>query len=151
MNFSVKLQNLRKERNLSQEEFAEIMNVSRQAVSKWESGQSLPEIDKLIEISNYFVVSIDNLIKNEKTIIDKELAEKKEVRKSNNILESRKKRIILISLVTACIGICLFGLTTIDQSPNIYQAIVRIVECVVGISASLFLGFKIRKYVHTSR
>jgi transcriptional regulator with XRE-family HTH domain len=63
MNFSEKLQKLRKGKNLSQEQLAEELNVSRQAVSKWESGQGYPEIDKLILISDFFNVSLDALLK----------------------------------------------------------------------------------------
>lgn len=61
--FSNKLQQLRKQNGLSQEALAEILDVSRQSVSKWESGQVYPEIDKIIFISEYFHVSIDELLK----------------------------------------------------------------------------------------
>ena len=63
MQFFEKIQALRKERGLSQETFAERVGVSRQAVAKWESGESLPEIDKLMLISDFFMVSIDSLVK----------------------------------------------------------------------------------------
>jgi len=63
MKFYEKLRKLRKEKGLSQEEFAEMLNVSRQSVSKWESGQSYPETDKLITISEIFGVTLDSLIK----------------------------------------------------------------------------------------
>lgn len=63
MDFGMKLQKLRKEKGLSQEELAQQLNVSRQAVSKWESSVGYPEIDKLIIISQLFEVSIDYLIK----------------------------------------------------------------------------------------
>lgn len=60
-----KLREERKKKGYSQEEFANLIGVSRQAVSKWESGQSLPEVDKLILISNKLDVSIDYLMDNE--------------------------------------------------------------------------------------
>jgi len=63
MNFPLKLQTLRKEKGMSQENLAELLGVSRQSVSKWEAGQSYPEIEKLIIISELFKVSIDNLVK----------------------------------------------------------------------------------------
>ncbi len=63
MMFHEKLQKLRKEKGLSQETLAEMLNVSRQAVSKWESGQSYPEMDKLITLSDIFGVTLDSLIK----------------------------------------------------------------------------------------
>ncbi len=61
--FGNKLQEIRKKNGLSQEAFAEILEVSRQSVSKWESGQVYPEIDKIIFISRYFNISIDELLK----------------------------------------------------------------------------------------
>ncbi|MGM9986090.1 MAG: helix-turn-helix domain-containing protein [Bacillaceae bacterium] len=67
MSFSDKLQTLRKEKGLSQEQLAEILDVSRQAVSKWESGQTYPEIDKLIKISDLFQISLDELLKEKST------------------------------------------------------------------------------------
>lgn len=63
MNLCEKLQLLRKEKGMSQENLAESIGVSRQAVSKWESGQSYPEISKLIALSELFKVSIDSLVK----------------------------------------------------------------------------------------
>ena len=51
MNFSEKLQKLRKENKLSQEQLANLLDVSRQAVSKWESGATYPEMDKLLALS----------------------------------------------------------------------------------------------------
>lgn len=58
-----KLYELRKESGLSQESLAEELGVSRQAISKWESGKAMPESDKLILISEYFDVSLDVLLK----------------------------------------------------------------------------------------
>lgn len=63
MKFSEKLQKLRKERGLSQEGMAEMLDVSRQAVSKWESSQTYPETEKLIAISDIFGITLDSLVK----------------------------------------------------------------------------------------
>ena len=68
MEFGEKLQELRKEKGLTQEELAESLYVSRTAVSKWESGRGYPSIDSLKEISAYFSVSIDELLSGEKLI-----------------------------------------------------------------------------------
>ena len=62
MSFQEQLQTLRKARGLSQEKLAEIMGISRQAVAKWEVGQSYPDIARLISISDFFNVSIDKLV-----------------------------------------------------------------------------------------
>lgn len=63
MNISEKLLNLRKAHNLTQEQLAEQLNVSRQSISKWESGQCIPDADKLKLLSDIFNVSIDFLLK----------------------------------------------------------------------------------------
>ncbi len=54
MEISEKVLQLRKANNLTQEELAEKLNVSRQSVSKWESGQTIPELEKLIALSEVF-------------------------------------------------------------------------------------------------
>ena len=81
MNLSENLKKIRKEHNLSQEQLAEKLGVSRQAVSKWESNQAYPEMDKVIQLSKMFNLNIDELLnqdvkeinneKQSKTIINK--------------------------------------------------------------------------------
>lgn len=61
MKFCTKLQKLRKEKHLSQEQLADMLDVSRQSVSKWEGGSTYPEMDKLIEICKIFNVTLDDL------------------------------------------------------------------------------------------
>ena len=63
MTFSDKLIALRKKAGWSQEELAERLNVSRQSVSKWESAQSMPDIDKIVQLSSLFGVTTDYLLK----------------------------------------------------------------------------------------
>ena len=62
MEFNEKLQNLRKNKGLTQEELAEALYVSRTAISKWESGRGYPSIDSLKAIAKYFSVTIDELL-----------------------------------------------------------------------------------------
>ncbi|MBO5657206.1 MAG: helix-turn-helix transcriptional regulator [Agathobacter sp.] len=68
MEFHEKLQLLRKNKGLTQEELADILYVSRTAISKWESDRGYPNIDSLKRISTYFEVSIDDLLSGEKLI-----------------------------------------------------------------------------------
>lgn len=65
MSFSENLRQRRKERNLSQEELAELLDVSRQAISKWEQGQGYPEVEMLLLISRKLEISLDALMSNE--------------------------------------------------------------------------------------
>ena len=63
MKIAERIQQLRKSKGLSQEQLAAQLDVSRQAVSKWESGQSVPELDKIILMSNLFETTTDYLLK----------------------------------------------------------------------------------------
>ncbi len=65
MNFGENLQNIRKKNHMSQEDLAELLGVSRQAVSKWELGEGYPEVDKLLILSQKLNVSLDSLLGNE--------------------------------------------------------------------------------------
>ena len=64
MKFHEKLYTLRKEADMTQTDLAEKLNVSRQAVSRWEMGTAMPDIDNLIAISDLFNVTLDDLLKN---------------------------------------------------------------------------------------
>ena len=86
MEFNEKLQNLRKEKGLTQEELAEILFVSRTAVSKWESGRGYPSIDSLKDISRYFGVSIDDLLSGENILSIAETENKSNFRKMCDLL-----------------------------------------------------------------
>lgn len=70
MTFSEKLLLLRRQKGMSQEQLAEMLDVSRQSVSKWEAQQTLPEPSKLILISEIFEVSIDQLLKDDLSVAD---------------------------------------------------------------------------------
>ncbi|MGN0431094.1 MAG: helix-turn-helix domain-containing protein [Lachnospiraceae bacterium] len=80
MEFSEKLQELRKSKGLTQEELAAALYVSRTAISKWESGRGYPSIDSLKEISKFFSVSIDELLSGEKLVSIAEKENKSNIR-----------------------------------------------------------------------
>ena len=80
MEFNEKLQNLRKNKGLTQEELAETLYVSRTAISKWESGRGHPSIDSLKEIAKYFSVTIDELLSGDEILsIAEEDTKQKEI------------------------------------------------------------------------
>ena len=84
MTFKEKLINLRKIKGITQEEFAKAVGVSRQAVYKWESGQSYPEVTKLIEIKLLFGISIDDLLDDNYEV---NLPEKKRRKRKDNTVK----------------------------------------------------------------
>ena len=63
MNLSTKIYELRKAKGMSQEKLAELVGVSRQSISKWESGETIPELERLVELSRIFEVTTDYLLK----------------------------------------------------------------------------------------
>lgn len=85
MSFEKKLQSLRKASNLSQEELANELGVSRQAVSKWESGISYPEMDKLILMTKIFNCTLDDLVNDD---IDDSSIMKQETSKGQSYIDS---------------------------------------------------------------
>ena len=99
MEFNEKLQELRKNKGLTQEELAQILYVSRTAISKWESGRGFPNIESLKSISKYFSVSLDELLSNEEILIIAE--EDTKVRESNI-------RDLIYGLLDCGIGLLLF-------------------------------------------
>ena len=100
MALSEKLYELRKKSGLSQEQLAEQLGVSRQAISKWESGKAFPESDTLISISQYFDVTLDYLMKENEPASEAITDAEKPQTKTKS---GREKQII--GLVTCLIGI----------------------------------------------
>lgn len=79
MSFGENLKNVRKQRGVTQEELAEILGVSRQAISKWESDSGYPETEKLLVISKTLNISIDYLLNDVTVMKEKEKTEEKSV------------------------------------------------------------------------
>ena len=100
MEFNEKLQKLRTDKNLTQEELAEKLYVSRTAISKWESGRGYPSIDSLKAIAKYFQVTIDELICSEEMV---SLAQQDKK-------ETNKKYTVLICGILDCLIVLLFFL-----------------------------------------
>ena len=84
MEFNEKLQELRKQKGLTQEELAEALYVSRAAVSKWESGRGYPNIDSLKEISRFFFLTIDDLLSGSEILT---IAEEDQKQKNSLLLD----------------------------------------------------------------
>ena len=111
MEFHEKLQELRKSRGLTQEELAEELYVSRTAISKWESGRGYPSIDSLKEISNYFSVTIDELLSTDKLL---SIAEK----------ESRANLRGLCDLLLGLLDVFAIVLIVLPLYPNVVDGFV---------------------------
>lgn len=102
----------RTEKNLTQEELANILFVSRQLISKWENGKSYPDLNQLIQLSDYFDVSLDELMRGDQEMIKKKDTQVKTVEKG--------KRIIIILVGIAIFVALYFGILKI-QINHLYR------------------------------
>lgn len=132
MTIGERLLNLRKEKNLSQEELANVLDVSRQTISKWETDQTTPDFDKIVPLCEYFGITSDELLSGKKDIIQSKEDDKKG-KFARNVAVSVGLyifSIVLIILFAAVInqpiiGVCLFFVTiAIATGIIIYSAIV---------------------------
>lgn len=101
MNMADRIQYLRKTNGISQEELADKVGVSRQAVSKWESEQSLPDLGKIIIMSDYFGVTTDYILKGIEPVVDKE---QKRSELTSKILYIASTAFVVIGLFSAFAG-----------------------------------------------
>ena len=108
MDISEKILKLRKANNMTQEQLAEQLQVSRQAVSKWESGQAVPDADKLPAMSDLFHVTIDYLLKPSE--ID-ELSIKTEIleKQQQEMIQKERKRDAFFHCLFSCLAIYLIA------------------------------------------
>lgn len=106
MEFNEKLQMLRADKNMTQEELAKELYVSRTAVSKWESGRGYPNIESLKAIAKFFNITIDELICSEEVIA---LAE-------HNISNSNKNHTALVCGILDCLNALLLFLPLFGES-----------------------------------
>lgn len=98
MTMADRIQSLRKTKGISQEGLADQVGVSRQAVSKWESEQSVPDLEKIIIMSDYFQVTTDYILKGIEPVADKE---QKGFERTSNILFIGSTALIAIGLLCA--------------------------------------------------
>ena len=80
MNIGEQINNLRKQHDLSQDDFVNLFNVSRQTISNWENGKSYPDLEMIIKVSDYFKISIDELLKNDVQTVKKLIMKKRQKR-----------------------------------------------------------------------
>lgn len=133
------LKKLRKEKGITQEQFAEFLNISARTVSRWETGNNIPDISLLVEIAEFFDVSIPEIIKGERKseIMEKEVKEVAEMLSDyagteKKLLLQRVRIISIVGLISLLIGLVM---DTISLNPMI-----PIFECVKGICFGLSVG-----------
>ncbi len=135
MNFGKNLQKIRKAKGLSQEELAERMEVSRQAISKWESGAARPELEKVNELSEILYCSTDELLKGgfqeKKAVLSNDKA-------SHERLMNKFARWISLAIALVLLGTSLLlGISALGMPYTDYGIVILI--ALVAVSAPIFV------------
>ena len=99
MEFNQKLQELRKQKGLTQEELAEKLYVSRTAISKWESGRGYPNIESLRAIAKFFSVTLDDLLSSDEVLT---------IAEEDNKQKEKLFRDLMFGLLDLCVALLLF-------------------------------------------
>jgi len=141
MNFGENLQTLRKLNNYSQEDLADKLQVSRQAVSKWESGTGFPETEKLISICDLFDCSMDELVKG-KISIDSN--SEKEV---YDTFMNKFSRSISFATMLILIGTTIFlTLLGFDENNNMLGIVVLLIFVVFAVPIYIIKGIEMESF-----
>lgn len=171
MTFSEKISALRKQKGWSQEELAEKLMVTRQAVSKWESAQSMPDLDKLVQLSEALGVSTDYLLKDEQAQSAPVPATAEQTVKPRHVTQEEARRYLQLQTaaipkttlgVALCVWspIALIGLPVLRSTLNwgfpeeICSGIglcVLLVMVAAGVALLLTAGGKLREFEYLER
>ena len=131
MTIGERLYNLRKEKKMSQEDLANVLDVSRQTISKWETGESMPDFNKICPLCEYFGITSDELLSGKQNIIEAK-KENKKAKFARNIAISVALYILsLVAIIASStigqeiLGVCLFfTIIAIATGIIIYSSIV---------------------------
>jgi transcriptional regulator with XRE-family HTH domain len=158
MNLSEKIMLLRKKQGWSQEELANRLNISRQSISKWESGQSQPDIDKIILLSQLFQVTTDYLLLDQENEEHRQIGIYLSLSQVQEYLTLRKQSSLKIAFATfLCVisPIPLIGLTTLSQYQRFHMTenlavslgLSFLIICItIAVILFCLCAFKVKKY-----
>ncbi len=134
MQIGKQLKDARKQSDLTQEDVAEKLNVSRQTISNWENEKSYPDIISIIELSDLYSISLDNLLKGDKEMIE-------HLEESTDIVKSNKKLIRLITLNVVMVIVLLILAGLMPQKMYFQMS----VFCFMIITTSLLIAEIVRR------
>lgn len=143
MEISKCIKEARMRENLSQEDLAEQLSVSRQTISSWENGKSYPDIVSVIKMSDIFNVSLDKMLKEDKKLVNN-------MQEKMNTVESNKS--IIFTILFAIIffgGVYLFrSFVDIPKIDNLFLNIIMLIIFIVGVLTYLFSNIYVGKFLN---
>lgn len=147
MEFYQKLKKLRAQKGWSQEEFAEKLQVSRQAISKWENGQGFPETEKLVKMSRLFQVSLDYLLKDEDQSIGEHGTTEEGYYASQEVVEayllSKKQG---AKKIAAGVAILIASILLPMYFQEAFSYVLFMMVVAVGVAILVWQGFSVKAY-----
>ena len=159
MEFEKKIQFLRKENRMSQEKLAERINVSRQAISKWEQGTAVPDTDNIVQLSKFFQVPIEYLLFDEYDSVEEveptEPASNQETMLGIGIKKERSSLMIIVGTILEILAVCfsyIIQYYDMDQNGSFYTEALEYLRhfplsliVIIGIVCIAVGGYKITK------
>ena len=131
MSIAERLYKLRKEKGLSQEDLANEIGVSRQTISKWETGESTPDFDKIIPLCNFYGITSDELLSGKQNIVEAQKENKKGIFARNLAIAVSMYILSIVAIIGSStieqeiLGVCLFFIiNAIATGIIIYSSIV---------------------------
>lgn len=134
--FGENLQFYRKQRNLTQEQLAEQLDVSRQIVSKWEAGTSFPEMEKILQLCDLFSCDMDTLLRKEAAVLETADSQGYE-----NHMEKRRKK-ITFGVTFLILGVAVYEILEGFQSPEILSDVIFMSMAVVSVLVLVVAGME---------
>lgn len=128
MKFNEKIIMLRKNKNLSQEDLGNELGVARQTISKWELGETTPEMDKLIKMSEIFEITLDDLIKDTEPNIDKNNANNTNTQKLAGLVIKILKGIGIFIIIVFAITVIMMIMGLVSYNNMKYDSKVVVEE-----------------------
>ena len=143
------LKNLRKSKNLTQEELSEKLGVSRRSVSRWETGNNLPDLDLLIELADFYDVDLRDMLtgNTEDASMDKELKETAlmvaEYSNEEKMKVTRRFHIMYLLGIISFVGYIVSRFLELEETP--------LVSFIQGTALGIALGMLVLGFIITSR
>ena len=143
------IKKLRNEKNLTQEQFAEILGVSNRSISRWENGNTMPDFDLVIEIANYFDITIDEFLNGERKtdMINNEekdtLLKVADYKNEENITFSKRINLLFVFAILAFIIYCVLDYLELTSTAGY--------ETLASYSLGMVLGVLLVGVLYTSK
>lgn len=164
MNLGRKIKYEREKMSLSQEQLADIMHITRQAISKWETGQSYPDIEKLLQLAELFQLSLDDLVRDDNALKNKLIKDGKQHMNGFtiiacvliasgvltvlwggslypiNIMDSNFMSFLIGGFIIILAGICLFPQRPVWLAAGtLWITVIAVVVYLIGFKMELFV------------